>query len=353
MDVAKLSKYRKECMGLSILFIMLCHSRLAFANPRWEALYAVARPMGQVGVDMFFLLSGLGLYMSFRRTPKLLTFYRKRFSRIVPTFFVVVVPYVILSTAWNFRPLSHSLFYYSVITFYSYGALTEWFVAAILTLYILFPLLYLLLERSEKWAWILMGGSVLISAAIAAYTVKHPQTTVGIINEVFLVRLSPFLAGAWLGKQLADGKTKICRTSLMIPIFIVSLAACIVNIKFNTVCMWWSQRLMFFPLAFSGLALVSAVLDRFALPRQKTVLAFLGGYTFEIYLWQEKVQDIQRIIGPWNPNVKSPGLGAVMLCFGCLSATVILAVLTSLFVDWMMSGFGIPDRLKRRKLKNG
>lgn len=61
-----ISKYRAELMGVSTLLILICH---AAGNdvlmPRW-LMYLVAQ--GQVGVDIFLFLSGMGLYYSLNQS---------------------------------------------------------------------------------------------------------------------------------------------------------------------------------------------------------------------------------------------------------------------------------------------
>lgn len=57
-----ISKYRTELMGISAILILICHA--AGNNvlmPKW-LMYLVAQ--GSIGVDVFFFLSGMGLYYS-------------------------------------------------------------------------------------------------------------------------------------------------------------------------------------------------------------------------------------------------------------------------------------------------
>lgn len=54
-----LSRYRSELMGLAMIFVMLFHVWLPKSNP----MYGLVR-CGNVGVDMFLFLSGIGLWYS-------------------------------------------------------------------------------------------------------------------------------------------------------------------------------------------------------------------------------------------------------------------------------------------------
>ena len=57
-----LSRYRGELMGIAMLFIILFHVYL----PRQHAFFGLHR-LGNVGVDMFFFLSGIGLWYSWSK----------------------------------------------------------------------------------------------------------------------------------------------------------------------------------------------------------------------------------------------------------------------------------------------
>lgn len=61
-ELDAISKYRMELMGVSTIFILICHA--AGNNvfmPKW-LMYMVAQ--GAIGVDLFLFLSGMGLYYS-------------------------------------------------------------------------------------------------------------------------------------------------------------------------------------------------------------------------------------------------------------------------------------------------
>ena len=62
-----LSLYRSELMGLAMLWVMLFHAyELKFGLLPLDAFKAA----GFAGVDIFLLLSGMGLYVSLSRTHR-------------------------------------------------------------------------------------------------------------------------------------------------------------------------------------------------------------------------------------------------------------------------------------------
>lgn len=75
------SKYRSELMGFSILIIMLYHCWIF--------------TLGDIGVEYFFLLSGVGMYNSLKRDYHTSILKKKRFLRILPTYLIVDIPFAI------------------------------------------------------------------------------------------------------------------------------------------------------------------------------------------------------------------------------------------------------------------
>ena len=82
-----ISEYRAELMAISMLAILLTHLKASFG------VYALDRValLCQGGVDVFLFLSGFGLYYSGMKSDNPLRFYSKRFKRIFPSFWVVML----------------------------------------------------------------------------------------------------------------------------------------------------------------------------------------------------------------------------------------------------------------------
>lgn len=109
--------------------------------------------MGQLGVGIFTILSGYSLMMSAQKKNfSILDFYKRRLVRIFPSFYIAymtsLIIIVIINGGITFQasPLTFILtligfdgyLNYKVPTFYLVG---EWFLGAIISLYILFPFL--------------------------------------------------------------------------------------------------------------------------------------------------------------------------------------------------------------------
>lgn len=70
IEWASLSRYRGVLMGIAIIMIVLFHVAL----PRSSAFFGLKR-MGNMGVDIFFFLSGIGLWFAWTKRPDVLHFY--------------------------------------------------------------------------------------------------------------------------------------------------------------------------------------------------------------------------------------------------------------------------------------
>ena len=90
MNLGKISTYRGQLMGFAIIIVMLFH----MAVPRSSSWYGLVR-MGNLGVDIFFFLSGVGLWYSWSKNPDLHRFYFNRIIRIYPAWLIIAGYYFV------------------------------------------------------------------------------------------------------------------------------------------------------------------------------------------------------------------------------------------------------------------
>lgn len=62
IELYNMSRFRGEQMGAAMLFVILFHVGL----DRWDPMFGLRR-MGNVGVDIFLFLSGIGLWYSWTK----------------------------------------------------------------------------------------------------------------------------------------------------------------------------------------------------------------------------------------------------------------------------------------------
>lgn len=94
-----LSKYRGVLMGVQILLIMAFHytEDLSNAADHFNGPAQVFYDyIGSSGVDMFLMISGLGLYYSWKRNPDAGAFYRKRLTGVHLGRYMLQLPLVMV-----------------------------------------------------------------------------------------------------------------------------------------------------------------------------------------------------------------------------------------------------------------
>lgn len=122
-DLSLLFKYRKFLMGFAALWILMTHEWQIVTNE--TSFFFVTenfiKRIGFCGVDIFLLLSGMGLYYSLEKNP-VSRFYYNRLKR-------VIFPFIIMA----------SIIY-----------LFLWFVPAVITLYLFTPVFYNFFKKAEN-----------------------------------------------------------------------------------------------------------------------------------------------------------------------------------------------------------
>lgn len=198
----RLSRYRSEIMGAACLWVMLHHNFF-----HWPALLEPLRRLaayGNAGVDIFLLLSGIGLSFSYAKKPALSTFYARRMVRLLIPYCLIAVPY------WIWRDLMVHLgdFLLDVtqLSLPLQGLLSTWYVPAMAVFYLLFPAIHTALEKRCWGRLTLSRGTVtlLLCAAVilgclAGLVLWQPWYN---NCEIALTRLAVFIVGCALAEPV-------------------------------------------------------------------------------------------------------------------------------------------------------
>ncbi len=189
-----LSQYRGELMGLAMLWIMLYH---AFRwEPAWPPLARV-KEIGFCGVDVFLLLSALGVAMSLsRRHEGYGAYLKRRLIRVLPLYFLVTGCYglalrlagrtTLKTVAWTVSTL-----FYWVDKPHCFN----WYIPALVGFYLIAPLGVKLLGKL-RWPGLMVAVSWM-----ACFVLFHFREARGITenNGGTVMRLPVFLLGLLLG----------------------------------------------------------------------------------------------------------------------------------------------------------
>lgn len=197
MSWKTLSKFRSELMGLACLWVMLHHNYFDWPSSL-EAVERFAK-YGNLGVDIFLLLSGVGLYFAWQKEPKLSDFYTRRLVRVLVPYVLFAIPYWVWRDLW----LGQGNFLLDVtqLSLPLKGVITTWYVPAITVFYLLYPLTARILFSGDRWSRtvVLCGGVMLLCLHLADSGSQIYRNC-----EIALTRAAIFILGCALGKSVHE-----------------------------------------------------------------------------------------------------------------------------------------------------
>lgn len=297
MTLSNISKYRTHIMGAAMMWIMWFHSAFGGGG---EVLHFIHN-IGFFGVDIFLLVSGLGLYFSMRKSKSVGEFYKKRAVRILPAYLIVTVCWYAFykpEISFGDKLLSILGINYFRGTIYSRPEYFDWFLPTLFVLYLLTPLYDKLFQRaSVKWKFTLLSMMISPILCILFYHLGM-QVLYG-----STVRIAVFLLGYWIGWFLYEKKEE-SKGSWMVhlPLLFcgVALAYYIQTYVTNPTVFWGLNcypALLVAPAACALLGLLFRCLDQYLKVVGKVLLFpfyVCGKYSLEIYLFHQRILEMMN-----------------------------------------------------------
>lgn len=280
IPLADISRFRGELMGLAMLFIILFHVWVRRDDP----FYGLHR-CGNVGVDMFLFLSGVGLWFAWTRHPDTRLFYARRFARIFPAWLVMACLFYVPDFLGSGRYSSSVGDLIGDVTlnlgFWEHDELTFWYIPAIMALYIAAPPYMWLVSRLPVYRWLPV---LMVVWCVAVQWVEPLHSAVGHI-EIFWSRVPVFFLGINAGQLVMERR---CLQKGSMPLLLVAF-----GMTFGT-CLYLEQelhgrfplfveRMIYIPLTFTTVLLLARMLRRTP-GWMNAALRTVGALSLECYL---------------------------------------------------------------------
>lgn len=295
MNLSLISKYRTQIMGAAMMWIMWFHSPFYGKTDVFHFIHNI----GFYGVDMFLMVSGLGLYFSMRKSKGAGEFYKKRLLRILPAYLIVTICwYAFYKTDLSFgdKLLSVLGINYFRGSIYGRPEYFDWFLPTLMALYLIVPWYDKLFQRvSVKWKFTLLMCMISPILCIVGYNTGR-QVLYG-----SFVRIPIFFIGYAIGWFLYEKKEEQ-KGSWMVHISLLftglTLGYCIQTYITNKTVFWGINA---YPatLAAPALSVILALLFMYAEKYLKIagkILLFpfyvCGKYSLEIYLFHQRLMEI-------------------------------------------------------------
>lgn len=345
-----LSTNRTFLMGIAILQIYFCHTNLYFGVLNTINQYAV--PFFHSGVGIFLLLSGLGCYFSYSNCKSIKIFYYKRIFRILPAYLIVVLLnliFVAVIYRYSFNDILRYLYDYSLISFFISGKTEEWYVAAILALYLIFPLVYKLINKNA--GYIVIISIVLYLAGLIVMCMPFRSMFFSVC-DMFISRIPVFFLGVIIGKCIYEKRTILFDFRICLTVFIILTLLFLVICYLNYNCINSSLFHATFLIKSVSLGLVpfmcinlSYFLNKIE-GKNKIIkfINFLGTITLEFYLIHNKVLNYSDII--LSRIFDNEILKSVLVYV----LTFVISILLSYLVHRIVSNFFNNNKAKKLKI---
>ncbi len=288
-----ISKYRAVIMGLAAVWIHVYHTWIhTIINPQTGFGIAMSNVenyialIGNCGVDIFLLMSGMGLTYAIKK-DKLPVFYYRRIRRVYLPFLIAAVVSAVFEK-WTLAKFigNASGYNFFAVDINSYC----WFVPAVITLYLFFPLYYMVFEKVKNK---LVCTSVTLLIWLLLNLMLRNVMRVDMYG--FFNRIPVFLIGIFFGYMAQNRKDVVFKAwhyILLILVFALSLFLLYLY-KFRNFSIVLVQEKLVIPnglFAVSFPFLIAKLLDLIERRFPKTgrviakVIGFWGMISLEIYL---------------------------------------------------------------------
>ena len=293
LNFSALSAHRNAIYGFAALWIVLFHytdmgKAKAASIPKMSFIWDTLQ-LGNIGVDVFLFLSGIGLYYSFVKDRRILRFYYKRLVRIIVPFVLLCVPYMTYLLIAGEFSVGQFLKNITTISYWTgdTSRLNLWYVPAVLALYLIYPLIFKFIFYKEKGAFARCLILAVISLAITFGAWIFFKNDFYYQYDKFLPRVTVFILGCYFGRPVKEKK------SFSAWILLAGLA-----ILFFAYPLYSRGMLSGAPRRYYGcltgvmlVFLLSQVFELLSSIRFDRFCAFFGAFSLEIYVVHIEVRN--------------------------------------------------------------
>ena len=283
LNISCISTYRNELYGFSIIWILLFHGILCeikyFYNFPPLSILGKFLSYGNMGCEVFFFLSGISLYFSFKKNSSLSLYFKRRVYRLfIPVILICGVYWGYFLIAGKFSLLSF-LSRIFLLRFWFTGDQQIWFISAIFLFYFIYPYIYEFLFHNNKHS----GKRTIFLIAITGiltYIISSEYPEIYSNIEIALTRLPVFIIGCFAGKFVYEKKELPLIPTLFLCLCSILFCFSILNMD---ILHGLSRRYFYLT---GGIPLT--ILIAFLLSKLKgflrPILKYMGNISLELYL---------------------------------------------------------------------
>ena len=232
-------------------------------------------------MDIFLIMSGICLYFSLKKTngKHILSFYKRRFTKLLKIYLFVCIPWLIIWTLLNNQDFEY---FFNLATIFGRKGGQFWFIHFIAICYLLYPLLYKLIEKNKSNLIVIFIPIYIIILLFLNITCKDYYHD----YEIIFTRVIPFLIGVLLGKRVYEKKPIKQKTILLMFLLLIIHDFLFIALqkKYLTVINMSLIRFYLSIFAMSTIFLIIIFFELFRLPKIQRFLSWIGKISLEAYI---------------------------------------------------------------------
>ncbi len=298
MNTNLISKYRNQIFGISIISIIIFH----FTEDYYSAFkagviaknlvaHSYYRMIGSIGVEIFIFLSGFGLFYAFSKNKAIGSFYKKRMKRLlIPYIPVGIIVWGISDFIIKDQGLIGFIKDFIFISLFTEGQKGIWFIGVMIILYILFPILYKIVDSKKP---IINTCLFTFVYFIVMYGFKMILPHAYNNTEIALMRVPIFVIGILFG-WMAQRKVKISKIAVALIIIIGPTLKIVRELMDFSI---FANRIICTLYGISAILLICIILEVINWTTFNKCMAKVGDYSLELYMTHVGIRKIVKSFG--------------------------------------------------------
>ena len=230
-----LSKYKSELMGLAILWVVWYHSSVHlnfFPISIINSSFTLIKGVGYGGVDIFLLVSGMGIYNSLEKND-VSQYIKNRIRRIAPVWWSYLIISVLLGYFFfeiHFSKLEILGFATFTGFWLDMSNQGNWYVYAIILFYLVSPVFYSLIKYSKNK--LLMTIFLIAVALVISVSFVHN------FKLIIFSRIPIFLIGIFVSSSLKNVPIKRYQWGIILLSFFAGLSVLFFFYRYLSDYLW-------------------------------------------------------------------------------------------------------------------
>ena len=280
-DITLLSTQRRFIMGIAILWVAWFHTYLLVGIPGLSFL----RETGYGGVDLFFLMSGIGVYYSLKNNKDTVSYIKNRAKRILPSYFPFITVWLIMMKMTSEICGTEIIGNLTMMGWWCESRYQfNWYINAIWLFYLLAPIFVGMVCKAED-----RKRRIRITVLLMVVGFFVSMTFWKSFLLMAFSRLPVFILGIYLGSEiLAKNKHSLIIWNILMVAGVGILYICLtkLNSYMWSYGLWWYPFVLIVPGLAMNLGIMAELLSKCRAGKMlSNAINTVGEASFEIYLW--------------------------------------------------------------------